>query len=202
MATYSLADYSERIYNSGLIFFTVKTLKDTLLIEKKDTFFGVLRKFLKSNTLEKIERNKFYLKKAKFHDFSLSNFLYEPSYISFESALNFYGILSQFPYEITSTTTKKSKQKKIEEKLYSYTHLKKDLYWGFEKENGFLIAKPEKALLDQLYLVSKGLKALELEDLDLSSINKGRLDEYSVKFPKTPKFRRVILELKKIIKLK
>ena len=35
-----------------------------------------------------------------------------------------------------------------------------------------LIASPEKALLDMIYIVSKGLRRIEFEDLDYSRINK------------------------------
>jgi hypothetical protein len=35
-----------------------------------------------------------------------------------------------------------------------------------------LIASPEKALLDMIYIVSKGLRRVEFEDLDYSPINK------------------------------
>ncbi|MCL5090908.1 MAG: hypothetical protein M1514_02765 [Patescibacteria group bacterium] len=130
METYNLAVLTKRIYESGLFFFSSKTLRDILTINNEVVFFRIINRLVKSEVLQKIEKNKYFLKGATFSDFALANFLYSPSYISFESALNFYGLLAQFPYEITSVTTKKPLQKNIEEKVFSYTHLQKNLFWG------------------------------------------------------------------------
>ena len=48
------------------------------------------------------------------NDFLLANFLYQPSYISLESALSFFGIVTGFAYQITSLTTKKTNTLKTE----------------------------------------------------------------------------------------
>jgi predicted transcriptional regulator of viral defense system len=104
MERYNLVAITKRIYDSRLSFFTIKTLKDILEVRKESSLFPVIKNLLRAGILVKIERDKYLLKGAKVHDFALANFIYRPSYISFESALNFYGILSQFPYEVTSIT--------------------------------------------------------------------------------------------------
>lgn len=179
---YNLANITDKILNSGFILFDNKTLKDIFQIEKKVTFFSVLKKIVDNNILIKIERGKYLLASKNIETFNIANLLYTPSYISFETALNFYGILSQFPYEITSVTTKKSINKKIEDINYSYVHVKNDLFFGYEKKNGILIAEPEKALLDQMYLASKGLKKINIDEYDFSIIKKGKLREYYFKY--------------------
>lgn len=76
----------------------------------------------------RIEKNKYILSDKKINDFELANFLQIPSYISFETALNYHGLLSQFPYEITSATCKKTNKKEFQDKIYSYVHIDRSLY--------------------------------------------------------------------------
>jgi len=199
METYNLAIITKKIYNSRFSFFTLKTLRDVLDIKKESTMFSIVKKLLKAEILIKIERNKYLLKDVKINDFTLANFIYEPSYISFESALNFYGILSQFPYDISSTTTKKTARKIFQNKAFIYTQIKKDLFWGYEKKQGFIIAFPEKALLDQLYLVAKGYKKMNLDEYDLSRMNVLRLKNYLKRYSQTRQFKKAVKTLKEQI---
>jgi len=199
MERYNLAVLTKKIFDSGFTFFTFKTLKDVLKIKKESTLFNVIKKLLKAEVLIKIEKNKYLLKNAEVNDFSLANFIYQPSYISFESALNFYGVLPQFPYEISSATPKKTLRKIFQEKVFSYTHIKRELFWGYEKKENFIIAFLEKALLDQLYIASKGYKKINLDEYDLSQIDISRLKRYLKKYPQTRQFRKVIKTLKKHI---
>lgn len=200
MGTYNLALITKKIYDSGLTLFYLKTLKDILGIGKEGTTFNILKRLVKNEVLLKIEKDKYILKNAKISDFTLANFVYQPSYLSFESALNFYGILSQFPYEITSATSKKTKRKEIDGKVFSYSHIKKELFWGYEKKEDFLIAFPEKALLDQLYLVSKGLKRAALDEYDFSFLDLPRLKKYLGEYPKTRETTKMREILKKYLK--
>lgn len=85
---------------------------------------------MKDNVLVSIEKNKYLVKGKNVSTFEIANFLYQPSYISLETALNFWGILSQFPYEITSVTLKKSVVKKFDDKVYTYSKISSK-YYGF-----------------------------------------------------------------------
>jgi len=199
METYNLAAITKRIYESGFSFLGLRTLKNVLEIKKKASLFLVIKKLIKTGILIKIEKNKYLLKSAKTNDFALANFLYQPSYVSFETALNFYGILSQFPYEISSATTRKTNKKKFEDKVFTYTRIKKDLFWGYEKKGGFIIALPEKALADQIYLSSKGYKRINLDEYDLERISTLKLKKYLNKYPKTRQFKNILEKVKKYL---
>ncbi len=199
METYNLAIITKKIYNSRFSFFTLKTLRDVLDIKKESTMFNIVKRLLKAGILIKIERNKYLLRDVEINDFTLANFIYQPSYVSFESALNFYGILSQFPYDISSATTKKTARKIFQDKAFVYTQIKKDLFWGYEKKQGFIIALPEKALLDQLYLVAKGYKKMNLDEYDLSRMNLLRLKNYLKRYSQTRQFKKVVKTLKEQI---
>ncbi|MBU4210252.1 hypothetical protein KKC08_01335 [Patescibacteria group bacterium] len=184
MKTYDLALLTKELAESGILFFDLKTLRDILNIKNEDSFFDVIKRLRRSGVIKKIERNKYLLKgKLEFNDFALANFIYSPSYVSFESALNFHGILSQFPLEISSATTKNTKKKSVEGRHFFYCQIKKSLFWGYVKKDSYLMAVPEKALIDQFYLYTKGLKSFGVDEYDLSLINKRVLKKYLIRIP-------------------
>lgn len=184
MGTYNLAIATKVLYESHLTLFTTKTLRDLFNVDlPQATFFSLLSRLTRGNILQKIERDKYLLAGGSVHDFSLANFLYEPSYVSLETALNFYGILPQFPYEISSVTPKKPTTKTLNGKTYRFVRLKQTLFWGYDAAPGFLIAHPEKALLDLLYLQSKGLSRVHMDELDLSKLDRARFEIYANRFP-------------------
>jgi len=201
MERYNLGLITKKVYQSRLCFFTLKTLKDILEIKKEASLFSVVNKLLKADILKKIERNKYLLKDVQISDFALANFLYQPSYISFESALNFSGTLSQFPYEISSVTPRKTIKKEFEGKIFTYTMIKRELFWGYGKKENFLIAFPEKALLDQIYLASKGQKSLNFGEYNLENISISKFKKYLTKYPKTRQFKSVLRKVKPYLNL-
>lgn len=113
----------------------------------------------------------------KINKLLVANRLYEPSYISLEYALSYYGLIPDVAWQITSITTQKTK--KIENKLgfFIYHHLKSNLFFGYhqEKINGdtILIADKEKALIDYLYINLNNVKpeVKYLQELRLQNIN-------------------------------
>lgn len=201
MERYNLALMTKKIYQSNLSLFTLKTLRDILDIENEATLFSAVKRLLEAGILKKLERNKYLLKDSPISDFALANFLYQPSYISFETALNFYGILSQFPYEISSATTRKTAKKEFEGKIFTYTKIKKELFWGYEKKENFLIAFPEKALLDQIYLAAKGQKGLNFSEYNLENISISKFRNYLTRYPKTRQFMSIIKKIKTYLNL-
>lgn len=171
MESYSLTLLTKKLLESGLVVLTSKTLKDLLGIKSERTYYRIVNDFIKNDVLISLEKNKYCLTGKNINTFEMANFLYQPSYISLETALNYWGILSQFPFEITSITSKKGITKKFDEKIYNYSHIASKYFGMFTKKNNTLIALPEKALFDQLYLASKGLKLINFDEYDLKNIN-------------------------------
>ena len=192
---------TKRIYESSVQLFSLTTLREHLGLHKSGSLYKIVKRLLESEVLIKIERNKYCLKNYSGSDYALSNFIYEPSYVSFESALSYHGILSQFPYEITSATLGQTKSKKFNGKEYGYYHLKKSLFWGYFKNDNYLIADKEKALTDQFYLASKGIKKIHPEEYDLSLLNIQKLNSYISRYPQTSQFRKAISKLKNNINI-
>lgn len=87
---------------------------------------------------------------------SVANSLYAPSYVSFDYALSYYGMIPERVSEITSATNKNEKlfdtpigrfsYKKVPLKAYSL-----GIDWLYDDiEGGRFIATPEKALCDKI----------------------------------------------------
>lgn len=177
MASYNIYNKITRLNQDFLSTLDLNSLLD---IKNQRTFEETVRRLIEDNVIIQLEKGKYQIAGRTPSDFAVAQFLYNPSYISFETALNYYGILPQFPYEITSATTKKRIKKIIDQKTYSYVHVDKSLFLGYENKDGSLLALPEKALFDQIYISIKGLKSLEsIDEMDLSKISKEKLVEYT-----------------------
>ncbi|PIY80174.1 MAG: hypothetical protein COY80_04360 [Candidatus Pacebacteria bacterium CG_4_10_14_0_8_um_filter_42_14] len=196
METYNKTKIIKRLQDSPHILITPRILKEYAGIVSESTLYRLILDLVESDILGKLERGKYFLNDDRVDDFVKANILFSPSYISFETALNHHGILSQFPYETTSATPKKSKTKKIDGKVYSYVHIKKSFYWGYIKQGNYLIAEPEKALLDQLYLSSKGIKGQAIDEYDYETLDMKKFWKYAKAFPQTAKFKSLLERLK------
>ena len=88
----------------------------------------------------------------------LANLIYGPSYISLESALSFHGLIPERVETVTSVTFKKNKMFKTPVGSFEYAHLYKGAYAAgvnlhvINQTENYLIASPEKALLDYIAL--------------------------------------------------
>ncbi len=83
--------------------------------------------------------------------------IYTPAYISLHSALAFYDIIPEAVIDITCVTTLKTARFSNPFAYYSYQTIRPDLFWGYEPKTmldgkTYLMATPEKAILDLLYL--------------------------------------------------
>lgn len=113
-------------------------------------------------------------------DWLAANLVYAPSYISLHAALSYYGVIPEAIYETTSITTRKTNQFTTPVGNYSYHHVKQSIF-GFGqtliqvdgkssltgKGRKIVMAAPEKALLDFLYIQSHYNTEKEMEHLRL-----------------------------------
>ena len=96
--------------------------------------------------------------------FFFANQLMWPSYVSLESALSYYGFIPEAVADVTSITSKKTNCFKNSLGQFIYQHVKSAVFKGyhsFKDEAGMdvLIACPEKAIVDFLYLNLNKFKA-------------------------------------------
>lgn len=163
-------------------YFSISDLEKISGLEK-DSLLVSLSRLEKQEEIERIGQGLYKLPDEAVDAKKIATEIYSPSYISFESALSSYGILSQTPYDLFLATTNRSKKTEFLGQEIIYRKIKKELFFGYDLIEGVYIAKKEKAILDTLYFIDKGIIMLDLESLDLESINKKILSKYVQKFP-------------------
>ncbi|NBO24527.1 MAG: hypothetical protein EBU93_04770 [Chlamydiae bacterium] len=108
----------------------------------------------------------------------IGNQLYGPSYISLEWALSYYGLIPEGVYKVTSVSFLRSKTFKTPVGEFDYKHLSISKFaigqaLGKNQTGNFLIATPEKALIDLVYFKCKKMNA---EDLMIDLVEGRRID--------------------------
>jgi len=108
----------------------------------------------------------------------IANTVVQPSYLSLEWALGSYGLIPEAVFNPTSITTARGIEFTAKGRRYFYHHVQPSFFSGYEKvERGgdvFIIAEPEKALIDRIYISLRSgkfseewLKGLRLQNMDI-----------------------------------
>lgn len=140
-------------------------------------------RYKKKGIIKEAKKGLYFLVKEPPIEFEIANKLYRPSYISFETALSFYGIIPETTFEIISATSKATRSFIVDNLKFSYKKIKKEYYFGYAplkiRGRTILIAEPEKALLDLLYFVFLRKREFHYERLNLKKIRKKKFFEYA-----------------------
>lgn len=125
----------------------------------------------RDGNLIKLKRGLYATKDVK-NPLVVANYIFAPSYISFETALAYYNMIPERVYLIKSATYKKNKTKVYENKLgrFMYEDVSKQVFaYGVDiiEIEGFSvqIASREKALLDMIASVPPRSNIKEVEEL-------------------------------------
>jgi len=151
------------------------------MLAGKNIYDYQLTRWVKKDYLLKLKNGIYAFTKdyGKITGEDVASTLYQPSYLSLESALSYYGFIPEMVYTYTSVTAKINRTFDNKFGHFVYRHVKNELFWGYrEVKSGsgrYLIAEPEKALLDYLYL---NLSKINTEsDFENLRFNEGRLRE-------------------------
>lgn len=111
----------------------------------------------------------------------LANLIYGPSYVSLDYALSQYGMIPERVEDVTSVTTGEKRQFTTPFGMFTYRPLSENRYapgieWAGEDDTRYLIASPEKALVDKVW-ADKRFAAANLKDFDQYLAEDLRLDE-------------------------
>jgi len=169
---------------------------DITPVEKNRTYLVILiSRYIKSGKVVRLKKGIYttreYLdsieKKGNLLPFYfefIANILYQPSYLSLEYILSKHNLITEMTTNFTSITTKKTQYLSNAFGNFSYHHIKKELFCGFEifKKGEFAIlrATKAKALFDFLYLRKNSLSgesAIEELRLNLENISKNEMKE-------------------------
>lgn len=133
--------------------------------------------------------------------FEISNRIYTPSYISFETALAYHHLIPESVYGISAASTRRTYVFKTPIAEFSYRTIKPSLFFGYDLvsygNKHMKIASMEKAILDYFYLnpsIKRGSDFASLRinrDLFLEKAQEERLYEFTDKFAKKTLAKRI-----------
>ena len=134
------------------------------------------------------------------------------AYVSFISALHLYGIIEQIPQVVTLATTAHTKTIRTKAGIFRLHQMHPSFFDGFGWYKGagsFLIAEPEKALVDSLYLSTRKKKQFgyfpELYFPESFSFQKAKkwvkkISDYKIRVSVERKLENITVEYRKIKK--
>ena len=140
--------------------------------------------------IKKLKRGFYYFidQKDDITSYEIAFYMYQPSYISMESALSIYGLIPEMIFAITSLSAKANRKVQNDFGLFIYRHINSRLFFAYipieTKFGKYLLAEPEKALLDYFYLnLGKinnidDIKELRINTYELSKLNKAKIKKY------------------------
>ncbi len=152
-----------------------------------------LSRWVKSGRIYQIRRGIYALappyQKVKPHPFLIANHMVKASYVSCQSALEFYGLIPEHTPVTVSVTTVRPGHWKTPLGTFEFHHMKQSLFTGYKLSdlgNGqkAFIATAEKALLDLVYLQPGGDTESYLDELrlhNLETLDLNHLHELAVK---------------------
>lgn len=157
--------------------FNAKDMRLLLNIDKTKAY-NVVKALKKKGVIKSVGKR--FLALSEANDFSVAVSINSPSYISFWSALNFYGFSDQMPKLIFLAAAKRSRQINN----FKYVTLSKKRFFGYTMVGGITVAEKEKAIIDSL-LFSKyagGIKeVIRCIQSALKEINVNKLINYALK---------------------
>ena len=164
--------------------FTPEIVSELLEVPKR-TAQNLLYRYEKSGLVNSPKRGVYFLSDSYNDPYEMSYWLYQPSYISFETALAKYSIIPEVVYAIVCATTRKTREFEFGGTEYLYRKIKTKAFTGYIREGNYFIAEPEKALADYLYFVAT--KGYSLNGrLDLKNVDKKKASSYCKMFDSEP----------------
>jgi predicted transcriptional regulator of viral defense system len=119
--------------------------------------------------------------KVKPHPFLVANRLQHSSYVSLQSALAFYSLIPETVNITVSVTTGRPERLGTPLGIFEFRHIKSNLLFGYQMsdlgDQEALVATPEKALLDLVYLQPGGESPKYLQELRLQNLDRLNLDQ-------------------------
>jgi hypothetical protein len=107
-----------------------------------------------------------------------------PSYLSTEAALDRHGLCAtgitiQTYVTMRLVPRKKLARRRLEGHQFLYRHIAEHLFFGYQSQDGVLLAEPEKAVLDFLYFsFKKQTSVISAEDIDFGRLHRGPYRRY------------------------
>ncbi len=167
------------------------SLSDLVLLtgDQRPSLSVQLSRLVASGVIERPARGWYANPFAFPSDEEVAMVIREPSYLSMEYALSREGILSQQVQVLTLVTTRLPYTFRTGDVVFEYHQVKRPLFWGYRREGEVMVAEPEKALLDLVYVrhirgrdMTRGALDSLMDDMYLEELDKQRLSLHAELF--------------------
>jgi len=175
--------------------FSLRDIRNVFPDANVATLKNNLTNWLKKGYIERLKRDLYAcvepILESEIPDFYVANRLYTPSYVSLETALSLYNIIPEIAAQVTSVTTKPSREFKNRHGVFIYRSCRKRAFTGYRivAYEGYkvLIADEEKALVDFLYFKQRQGLSIDFDEerFDaeiLKGIEWKKAEEYAERF--------------------
>ena len=186
--------FSNAMRRSGLLLFTCRQAERMAPGYAPGLLRLQLHQWRSKGCLRRLKRGLYQLSRPEelvIPDFHVANRLYEPSYVSLDSALSHFQILPETAAQVTSVTSKPTRRFHNTHGLFLYFTIRPKAYTGYSltRMQGVEIrlAEPEKALMDRLYAgLRRGESLDQISDRwdrrAISKFDRGKLGYYASLF--------------------
>lgn len=177
---------AQRLHQLGLFYFTPSLLADLLSLKRRQMYRLVAR--LKDEGLvDEVEKGKYLLlglepERVLSNPIFIASYLVTPAYVSYWSALHYYGFTEQVPLTTFVATTKKKRPVTFRNFRFRFVTIKPHKFFGYRREMlgdlPVVVADEAKAIVDSLDLphyaggiteIAKALQAA-LETVDVPTL--------------------------------
>ena len=177
----------ETLRKNNLVIFKTKDLMLLLSIDKVKAY-NLIKALKRKNAIIPLKNGTYMLYGV--NELAAGTYLNWPSYLSFWSALSYYGFSDQVPKTIFYATTRYKKKTGN----YKYVSLSRKKFFGYLRIGEITIADKEKALIDSLLFpkYSGGIKEIEASiKKALPEVDTKKLIGYAVKTGSKAALRRL-----------
>ena len=149
---------ARQLWASDLFYLTPRLVAGLFDLEM-DQAYTLLDRLERHHLVISVEKGKYLLlglepEKVLSNPLFIATRLVNPSYVSYWSALHYYGLTEQVPHTIFIATTRKKRPVTFQTHRFRYVTLKPAKFFGYHREAiedlPVLLADEEKALIDSL----------------------------------------------------
>ena len=177
-------DFEKQI---GLSMFSTEQAGRVLPSGEREQLNVQLSRWLVRGEIARLRRGLYVLQGKVIDEVVLSNYVYQPSYVSLETVLNLTGIMPDISAVVTAVTTLKPQRFETPQGIFVYSKIARELYFGYQlvvdNNSGltYRIASPEKALFDYVYV--RRIRDLSDTRISWELLNKSKLNELIKIYP-------------------
>ncbi len=165
-------DFAYALKKNKLFIFSLRDVENLFPKEKLKTSKNDLTRWVKTGRFVKLKRNLYEfidsVLELNIPDVYVANKLYSPSYVSLETALSIYGVIPDIAAQVTSMTTRTTREFKNKYGCFFYRSCQKRAFTGYKlmlyEGVKIFIADTEKALVDFIYFSVRRKDSLNFDE--------------------------------------